>query len=165
MADLQSHIKQAKKNLATLSETSQKIKDSWDWQVTMAYYAAVHLMNGHLAAKVNLHYKTHKDVKIALFDERLSCKIPDDVYYAYVSLENLSRRSRYLCHEDSTIDNAREFKTFDKHLKKALHNLDIILDYFTSEHKVVFEKLPIDCLEIKSGSSSHFFYKQSFKAA
>lgn len=165
MADLQAHVKQAKKNLATLSETSQKIKDSWDWQVTMSYYAAVHLMNGHLAAKVNLHYKTHKDVKIALFDERLSCKLPDDIYYAYVSLENLSRRSRYLCHEDSQMDNTHEFKTFDRHLKKALYNLDIILKYFSAEYKLSFEKLPIDCLEIKASSYNYFFYKQSIKAA
>lgn len=164
MADFQAHIKQAKKNLKILSETSLNINESWDWQVTIAYYVAVHLMNARLADKLNLHYKTHKDVKIALYDSRLPCKVPDDIYTAYVSLENLSRRARYLCHEDSTISNETVFYTFDRHLKKAISKLDILLNYFSKEYNLTFEKCPVDCLDIKGQTMSNFFYKQLLKA-
>ncbi|MDR3695655.1 hypothetical protein [Mucilaginibacter sp.] len=163
MASFQAHIKQAKKNLKILSETSQKINDCWDWQVTISYYVAVHLMNARLADKLNLHYKTHKDVKIALYNEYFACKIPDEIYTAYVSLENLSRRARYLCHEDSEIPNETEYHTYDRHLKKALSKLDIILNYFCIEHGLTFEKCAIDCLDIKSQILSNFYYKQDLK--
>jgi len=164
MADFQAHIKQAKKNLKNLSEASLKINDSWDWQVTISYYVAVHLMNARLADKLNLHYKTHKDVKIALYNSSLPCKVPDDIYTAYVSLENLSRRARYLCHEDSTMSNETGFYTYDRHLKKALLKLDILLNYFAKEYNITFEKCAIDCLDIKSQIMTNFFYKQVLKA-
>jgi len=165
MADFQAHIKQAKKNLKTLSEVSQKVDDTWDWQVTVSYYVAVHLMNARLADKLNLHYKTHKDVKIALYNSNLPCKVPDDIYTAYVSLENLSRRARYLCHEDASLSNETGFYTFDRHLKKALAKLDILLNYFIKEYNLTFEKSGINCLDIKSQIMNNFFYKQSLKAS
>jgi hypothetical protein len=159
MADFQAHITQAKKNLANLSEISLKINDSWDWQVTCAYYTAVHLMNAHLAKTVNLHYKTHVDVKKALYNDAWPCKIPDDIYTSYSILENYSRRARYLCHENiDSNDDTKAYLTYDKHLKKMLKNLDDILVYFTKTHNITFQKVGIDCVEIRGITLNYFFY-------
>ena len=165
MADFKAHITQAKKNLATLSEISVNISNSWDWQVTCAYYTAVHLMNAHLASTVNQHYKTHVDVKKAIYNSLWPCKVPDDVYVAYSILENHSRRARYLCHEIvEQTDDSVAYMTFDKHLKKVLKNLETILAYFEKTYSLSFGKYPIDCLEIKNLSLAHFAYKQGVVA-
>lgn len=162
MADYQAHINHAKKNLTILSGISQRIDQSWDWQVTCGYYVAVHLMNARIAKSANLHYKTHEKVKIALYDTLSSCKIPDDIYTAYVKLENLSRRARYLCHDDpaASTDDAHAFFTYDKHLKKAIVQLDKLLNYFHDIYKENFGVTEINCIEIKNLAFTNFKYKQ-----
>src|ERR1700744_2651067 len=162
MADFQAHITQAKKNLATLSEISLNIQNSWDWQVTCAYYTAVNLVNAHLANTVNQHYKTHVDVKKALYNDKWPCKIPDDIYTAYSILENFSRRARYLCHDavDKT-DDSIAYLIYDKHLKKALKNLDLMLSYFSNLYGISFGKYPIDCIEIRDVQLKYFIYKKA----
>ena len=160
MAGFDDHIRQAKSNISVLSEFNQKIENGWDWQVTIAYYVAVHLMNAHLAQKANLHYKTHESVKNALYSPTSVAKIPDDIYTAYVKLEGLSRRSRYLCHEDNPAQPHLPFLTYDKHLKKALKNLDKVVGFIAKEYKVSFNKANIDCIEIKDEQFSFFQYKK-----
>ncbi|MES2809387.1 MAG: hypothetical protein V4619_12215 [Bacteroidota bacterium] len=160
MAGFDDHIRQAKGNLSILSEFNQKILNGWDWQVTISYYVAVHLMNAHLAKKANLHYKTHEQVKNALFSLTSIAKIPDDVYTAYVKLEGLSRRSRYLCNEISNIQPELGFLTYDKHLKKALKNLDKVIAYISKEYNMTFNKVNIDCIEIKDETLSYFSYQR-----
>ncbi|HEY8929204.1 MAG TPA: hypothetical protein VIM55_08445 [Mucilaginibacter sp.] len=159
MADFQAHIQQAKKNLATLSEISLKVNDSWDWQVTCAYYTAVHLMNAHLAQTVNQHYKTHVDVKNALFNSLWPSKVPDDIYTSYSKLENLSRRARYLCHDNlAQNDPSTAYITYDRHLMKALKKLDAILVFFAFKYQVSFNISDIDCIELKNGPFKYFQY-------
>lgn len=166
MAEFDAHIKQVKKNLLTLSQISVNIPDSWDWQVTCAYYVGVHLMNAHLAKTLNLHYKTHSDVKNAIFNEKWPCKIPDDEFAAYVSLENNSRRARYLCHEKvEQTDSTKSYQTYDKHLKKSLVHLDCLLNYFAKKYKLDFEVAKIDCVEIKNLNLKYFNYVQQAKSA
>ena len=160
MADFLAHIKQAKRNLSTLNQLNLNAIDNWDWQVTIAYYVGVHLMNAHIAKKGNLHYKTHEKVKNALFDDLSPCKIPEEIYTSYVKLENLSRRARYLCHEDKKGDANHAFFTFDKHLKKALIQLNQLMLFFEKEHDVQFDTVDIDCIEIKNLSLFYFPYKQ-----
>src|SRR6201996_3496254 len=141
MADYQSHLNQAKKNLQILADVNKTIHNSWDWQVTLCYYVAVHLMNAHLAIKANLHYKTHVDVKNALFSSTSPCKIPEDIYLDFAKLENYSRRARYLCNDNPhNHDSDRAFLTYDKHLKKSLILLDRILKYFSIEYEESFDK-------------------------
>lgn len=161
MADFQAHLTQAKKNLATLSKINLYINDSWDWQVTCAYYTAVHLMNAHLAQTVDQHYKTHVDVKNAIFNDGWPCRVTDDVYYSYSVLENYSRRARYLCHDKIELtDSTIAYKTFDKHLKKALSNLDVILKYFSDKYQIDFDTSLIDCIEIRNMNLKYFKYKK-----
>ena len=167
MADYQAHIKQAKKNLTILSGISKQIDQSWDWQVTCCYYVAVHLMNAHIAKTANLHYKTHEKVKTSLYSPTSSCKIPDDIYTAYIKLENLSRRARYLCHDDpsNALDGSRPFFTYDKHLKKAIQQLDKLLAYFTNSYYENFGITEINCIEIQGLTLLSFRYKQVVFAA
>lgn len=162
MADFQAHIKQAKKNLAFLYEINTKTKDSLDWQVTCAYYVAVHLMNSRLAQELNIHYKTHVDVKKAIFNATWPTKVPEAVYTSFSKLENLSRRSRYLCNDNiSSTDNNIAYITYDRHFLKALKYLDNIINYFENEYNLSFEKGFIDCIDMKGVILSHFEYRQA----
>jgi len=88
MADFQSHITQAKRNLKFLEQTNTSSNGAWDWQVTIAYYTAVHIVNAHLAKGANLHYTTHEKVKNALFKPLSPVKIDQNIYLAYHKLED-----------------------------------------------------------------------------
>ncbi|HTH82456.1 MAG TPA: hypothetical protein VL490_05955 [Mucilaginibacter sp.] len=160
MADFQNHINQANRNLAILEKTNNFIDDSWDWQVTTAYYVAVHLMNAHLAKTANLHYTTHDKVKNALFNVLSPAKIDQTIYLEYVKLENLSRRSRYLCNDSAPAETGKTFLTYDVHLKRALEKLDSIMKYMAKEHKLSFSIIQVDCIEIKPLTLTYFKYRQ-----
>lgn len=161
MASFEEHICQAKSNLLFLTEVNKKFSANWDWQVTISFYVAVHLINSHLATKADLHYKTHSDVKNSInpYNSTAVFSVPQDVYLSYVKLEGLSRRARYLCHDDTSNsgDNKRSHTTYDKHFAKAIKNLDRILKYFVNEYYVDFGKLEISCVELNSNSGLLIF--------
>lgn len=160
MASFNEHINQAKKNLAFLIDINSSKSRNWDWQVTVCFYTAVHLINSHLAQIGNLHYRTHEDVKNAINPtaNNLSiCKLPQDIYLAYVKLEGLSRRARYLCNENFDNKEVREFLTFDKHFAKAIKNLDKILAYFKTKYGVSFGNPVIYCAELNANSPLQIF--------
>ena len=128
----------------------------------MAFYAAVHLVNAHLAQTANLHYRTHKDVKLSLYNPMSPGKIPDSIYLAYAKLEMLSRRARYLCNDENRPgDESKAFLTFDKHLKRAVIHLDTLLNYMASKHGKTFPKIPLDCIELSGLSLIYFFYSRT----
>jgi hypothetical protein len=155
VANYSEHFLQAKKNMGFLSRVNSTTPESWDWQVTVSYYIAVHVMNGHLAKTADLHYNTHEKVKVALSSPTSVCRIPDEIYTSYVKLEGLSRRARYLCHEDS-INAGNQHFTYDKHLKKAVKNLDKILIHFDNLYEIGFDRVEISCAELKNSSLRYF---------
>lgn len=161
MASFQNHIDQAKRNLAFLSSINTTHNIYWDWQVTTCYYVNVHLVNAHLANTANLHYRTHEDVKNAInpFNALAIGKIPEDVYLAYAKLEGLSRRSRYLCHEEKKEDG--NFITYDKHFAKALKSLDLILTYFSQLYDIDFGILTVECIELTTKTPLKLFKVKS----
>lgn len=120
------------------------------------------MVNAHLAKKVNLHCRSHKDVSLAINPYNVSvAKIPEEIFLCFEKLRGLSRRSRYLCHEDS-LENPEEARgTFDKHLKKAIVKLDQIMDYFAVEHSIQFDIIPIDCIELKKSKLKYFIYSNA----
>lgn len=159
MASFDEHIAQAKRNLLFLRQINGQCNDHWDWQVTTCFYVAVHLANAHIAMKSNMHYRSHSDVKYALNPENVLSvtKFEEEQYKAYVKLMNLSRRARYLCHDNPSTDvGERSFMTYDVHLNKALKNLDVLLVYFKAQYGIEFESLPIKCVEVKHGSMVYF---------
>lgn len=158
MASFQEHINQASKNLQFLNEVNSKVNDSWDWQVTISFYAAVHLINAHIAQTSNQHYRSHEDVgnSINPFRALSPSKLPEDIYLAYTKLQALSRRSRYLINENKENREEKAFFTYDKHFSKAVKNIDIVLKYIEKSHGITLPKTAIICMELKKSELSFF---------
>lgn len=147
MASFDEHIARCKDNLTFLSEINSKCSNFWDWKVTCCFYVAVHLVNAHTAKVGNLHYRTHEDTKNAInpTSQLSPCKLPEDMYLSYVKLENLSRRSRYMCSDSSKDMSSR---TTEKHFAKAIKNLDKLMEYFKEKYNIEFDKYKIACPEL-----------------
>jgi hypothetical protein len=161
VATFNEHLTQVKKNLNFL-EFTHTAPENWDWKVTISFYAGVHLINSHLAQTANLHYRSHKEVDIAINPEPTNlsiCKLDDDTYYSYRALYNLSRRARYLIHEDSKNKEVENNKTYDKHFKRSLFHLDILLKFINSTYKTDFPSTKFKCMEIKQDHDLKYFVK------
>lgn len=158
MASFEEHITQAKRNLAFLEKINSGCNEHWDWQVTACFYTAVHLANAHIARKINGHFRTHSQVKQALNPEvQLSPTKWNEIHYkAYVKLMNLSRRSRYLCHDNTNDSSESCFLTYDVHFIKSLKNLDQLLHFFTTEYEIQFNTSYINCILLNQGETIHF---------
>jgi len=116
MANYNAHITQAKKNLYFLNSITDT--NNFEWQVTVCFYVAVHLINAHLAKQVNQHYRSHGQVDLAINSRNpmSPARLTDDLYLAYNKLFNLSRRARYLIHDDKENTDTKEFLTYSIHL-------------------------------------------------
>jgi uncharacterized protein (UPF0332 family) len=118
MPEFDDHVLQAKRNLSFLQKINDQIEDCFDWQVTVCYYAALHLINAH-TAKFGLQYRKHVDVIDAINPmHRLSpTKLPEDEYVAYIALQSLSRRARYLVNvKDKQLCSEKVQYIYEKHL-------------------------------------------------
>ena len=157
MASFEEHIIQTKSNLAFLSCVNQQIKNYLDWQVTICFYTALHLANAHLS-KHGLQYRKHHDVNFALNpDAALSVsKLPQDEYDAYIALQRLSRRSRYLVNEKDMESNAA-FLTYDKHLAKAIRHLNKLLIYFADSYALDLKPIDFNCPGLKKADGLKYF--------
>ena len=154
------HISQAKTNLQFLQEINKKIDGFYDWKVTVCFYTAVHLVNSHLS-NFDLQYRSHADVNYALNPEtRLSLsKLHEDEFVAYVSLQSLSRRSRYLVNEkDSKLRTDQNFITYEKHYAKALRHLDKLLKFFTSKYKFEIQPIQVQCSYLSSNDKLKYLH-------
>jgi len=169
VASFGEHIKKAKDNLKFLETINTHACTNWDWQVTASFYSAVHLANAHIANKASLHYQSHNATIHALNplkQVRIGMEFPEEVYLAYAKLKNLSRRARYLCHEDAegldpaSAQAAAQHLTHDKHLFKSIKYLDTIMSYMHNEHSIDFQNIYIDCIEMKGKGFNYFTYKQ-----
>lgn len=162
MADFLQHIEHAKSNLTFLEHVDKTTINYWDWKVTIAYYVAVHLINAHLHKKCGFTYRTHREVSDAInFDNNTAIgKVDETTYVSYTSLNNLSRRSRYLIHESLDKTRTQQCLTYDKHFAKALRHLENIIAYVEKTHNVKLPKIKIDCIELKGKSLGHFEYEQ-----
>jgi NifB/MoaA-like Fe-S oxidoreductase len=161
LATFDEHINQAKRNLAFLESINHNVKDCIDWQVTVCFYTALHLINAHLAT-FELQYRKHVDVKNALNPENnLSIsKLPEDEYVAYATLQMLSRRSRYLVNEkDNQVGTTTAFLTHDIHLAKSIKHLDRLVAFFQNKYKVSLPSIAIKCPDLKSHSLKIFSKK------
>lgn len=159
MASFQEHIEQAKRNLSFLESVNRLQANYWDWQVTVCFYVVVHMINAHIAKKGNMHYRTHKDVESAInpYNKLSPAKVNETVFTAFKTIRNLSRRSRYMINENKEIKRETAHFTYDKHLRKAIINLDKIICYIGSEYKIRFTNIIISCPDFRpSDSFSHF---------
>jgi hypothetical protein len=159
MPQFSDHIKQAQSNLSVLKVINQASPTHFDWQVTVCFYTALHLVNAHLA-KYNQQYRNHTDVKHVLnpFNAVSVMKLTPDAYTAYTSLFSLSRRARYLINEkDDNLNSNTPFFTHDKHLAKSIRHLDLLCTYFDKEYNLNLPKTPIKCGFITDKNTVKFF--------
>lgn len=160
MPSLGEHFNQAKNNLLFLEQVNQQISGYWDWQVTICFYIALHLVNAHLVDKVQQHYRKHYDVEGAINPfGNFSCKFPKDEYYSYMALKGLARRSRYLVHDDKNNLSTNVHFTYDKHLARSVRHLDVLIKYIATIHTIDLSPISIACVEIKAVEQFDYFVK------
>ncbi len=155
MGTFKEHIQQSQNNLQFLSKISTTIEDCWDWQVTVCFYSALHLINSHIVHKTSANYLSHSKVEqiINPFNQLSVAKLDENIYISYIKLFQLSRRSRYLLSENFKKEEKAELHTaaatYSKHLKKAIHHLEIIINFIRSEYNVSFPQVEIKCIDLK----------------
>ena len=118
----------------------------WDWQVTISFYTALHLVNAHIFQKTGNSYTTHSQADAVInFANSLSiAKLPQDEYLAYAKLQMLSRRARYLMSEEK-----RTSFTDEKHFVKAITHLDKLITFFDNQYNLNFPKKVMGCKSFK----------------
>jgi hypothetical protein len=146
MPNFSDHNLQANKNIDFLNYLISNCAEYYDWKVTVAFYTSVHIVNAHLAYVVDQHYQRHGDVENALnYANNMSpARISENTYIAYKRLHNLSRRSRYLIHEDAK--NRQEERCHfisENHFKKAINRLTEIIEYFNKTYNIEYHKINI----------------------
>ncbi len=159
MPTFSQHVLQAKHNFNVLAQLNKQVNNSIDWQVTVSFYTALHLINSYIVKEANLHYKTHSEVDNVINCRGLSpYKLGEDEYVSYEILKNLSRRSRYICHHEAENDNPNHaFLIDEKHLLKALKELDKLLLYFNSKYNLEIEPIKIFSKNISASDKFNFF--------
>lgn len=151
MALSEDHLNQAKRNFKFLEAINLGVGDCLDWQVTVCFYTALHLINAHLA-DFGMKYITHHDVNEAInpLNPLSATKVTDDAYAAYKALSNLSRRSRYLVTiKSNKIDMAAPVAlTYAKHQAKALRHLHDVIKFYSDRYKKNLGEISIKCSEL-----------------
>lgn len=151
MATFHEHIAQFQKNVHFLEFISAADYPCCDWQVTVAFYSALHLVNAHLVRKMKQNYISHTDVDKAINPNNQTslARLNEDVYTSYKSLYNLSRRSRYLVSEKPSIRKEESADhtvlavkvTHEKHVAKAKKHLNGIIAFFEKQYSVTLPKV------------------------
>lgn len=154
MANFNEHLNQAVKNIGVLEKVNANIPDSWDWQVTISFYSGLHLANAHIAQTINQHYRTHAKVSEALntYLPANPSMFSEEAYLAYLALQGLSRRSRYLCSDKDDAASKADIRahfTSDKHLAKAIRHLNSIQKFFSAKYGHKFNPITMDCSRLK----------------
>ena len=159
MAQFAEHIQQAKDNLDFLEFINTRDNKHCDWQVTVCFYTALHLINAHLSL-FHMQYRKHVDVKDAINPRKLDSiqqgsALPEAVYLAYMKLQSLSRRSRYLVNEkDGNLQHDQAYLTYDIHLSRALRHLNTIINFFSKKYTTEFIAIKMKCEGINKGELS-----------
>ena len=158
MANYDDHIRQSQSNLEFLGSINNHFPERYDWQVTVAFYTSVHIVNAHLAKTQDMHFRSHEEVKNAISPttQMSPCRIDETPYMAYDKLFNCSRRARYLICDDPGNREVRAFFTSEKYLARAIRHLDIILSYFSQKYGLTYPPIHLKCPKLKEEKLIHF---------
>jgi hypothetical protein len=165
LATFEEHITHSKENLDYLSKINQNINDRWDWQVTVCFYSALHLINAHIVKKTGVNYLSHSQVSIAInpYNPLSISKLDEATFLAYEKLFQLSRRSRYLLSENfkkgDTLDIQPACITYSKHFKKTICHLNTIVEFISKNYNVNFAKTEVICIELNGLTFENFKIK------
>lgn len=168
MASFLEQIQQVKRNINFLSSINANCNQYWDWEVTVAFYASVHLVNAILAHKLNVHYRSHEQVQNAInpFNAINLAGFNEDAYLAYTKLQGLSRRARYLINEGNNNRSENSHSTYSIHFFRSLKHLNTLLCFFEQSFPdFKFEPINIDCLDLKAKDLQFFKYKLTSQVA
>jgi hypothetical protein len=158
LPEFSEHINQALHNLEILGSVNSRIENSWDWQVTICYYIAVHLVNAHVAKTCNLHYRSHSEVESAInfMNQASLARLNETVYLSFIKLNGLSRRSRYLINDNLKRKETQPHFTYTVHLAKAIRQLDVILGFFVERYLIKLPVTNIKCIDLNKGQVKYF---------
>lgn len=131
----QQHLKQVEHNLSILRQINRSIGWSNDWQITVCFYTALHIISAYLS-KRGVTYTSHQDTFDALNPANpLNINaIPMNIYTQYKYLSDQSRLARYL----TVGAGSAPIVLNDNHLKKAIESLDVIMKYFADNESFGF---------------------------
>jgi len=163
LASFAEHIQQAKRSLSFLQVIHNSINDCTDWQITAAFYSSLHLLNAHIATKGH-QSRSHSDLKDLLnpYNSRSGLRLPEIEYTAYVSLQSLSRRARYMVNEkNNNLEQKQAFFIYDRHLAKALRHLDTLMKYIAEKYDQRLPLLRVDCAGFKFENVKYITRKQN----
>lgn len=162
MGTFSEHLNPSQSNLQFLSKISSSTDNFWDWQVTVCFYSALHLINAHIVNKTQSNYLTHKDVEAVLNPNNLLSVARLDIpnYIAYIKLLELSRRSRYLLNENFKKGEKQDIQkvslTYSKHFRKAIIHLDTLIAFISKEYNIAFNPCEIKCMDLQGINLTHF---------
>lgn len=139
-----------------MESINSDVQDCLDWQVTVCFYTALHLINAHLA-NFGMKYITHHAVNEAINPVNVvsPTKVTEDAYTAYKALSNLSRRSRYLVtiKGDKVDLTSPAAMTYDKHQAKAFRLLSEVIKFYSTTYNVDLGRISIKCPELRQGEN------------
>ena len=161
MASYDEPIAQAKSNITFLENINKTCDSFWDWQTTVCFYIGVHLINSHLAAKDNLHYRSHEKVSHAVnpYNSKSTCALPEPVYVAFTNLQLLSRRSRYLISDNANDKSETAHFTSEKYFARAVRYLDVLMQFMILSYGCKFPTCNLNCDKLKSDTLANFKVK------
>lgn len=167
MAQFDEHYSRACSDIEFLEQVNSRFPDRIDWQITVAYYVAVHLVNAHIA-KFSLHYQSHNEIRSAINPHRTIplAGVSPEAYDDFELLTMLSRRARYLQSEKSpSLAPQAAHYVFDKHFRRSLQMLDTILTYFYETYKLTLPKITLICPDRRPTDTFNHFILKSKKEA
>lgn len=145
MVSFSAHFNRAECNLSALQTMLNA--DHCDWQITISFYTALHLVSAHMA-KYGEHAHRHDLTKLAILPSAKNgpAQVDKETFAHYCTLEGLSRMARYL-HKDGKAKDAPLYPVVIKpeDSAEALECLHAIMKYFSSTHHVNFEKIKVNC--------------------
>jgi|SRR6218665_969050 len=114
-----------------------------DWQITICFYSAYHLLQAHFA-KFGKHHASHNEVGMAVRPEakKSNTKLRADVITAYEELQVLSRRARYLL-DSRNPDRSKAYLIDETHAAAAIQHLNSIAVYFSKKYHLSFPKITV----------------------
>ena len=129
MSNFNDHCDHALQNIKFVENVSSDYTHELRWKITASYYTAYHLIQAHVASKVNALPDTHEKLKVLIAPSSVftTVKLGGNLYATYLDLENLSRKARYSSHVNIT----------ERHFCEAISYLDEIIEYFSTLYPLV----------------------------
>jgi len=165
LATFDEHISHSKDNLDYLSKINNSINERWDWQVTVCFYSALHLINAHVVKKTGKNYLSHSQISNAInpYNSLSISKLDESTFLAYEKLFQLSRRSRYLLSENFKKGDEVEIQpaclTYSKHFKKTICHLNTIVQFISNAYNVEFAITEVICIDLNGLTFENFKIK------